>query len=157
MQFQIHKIICNDNCRNGITADKKQTCTHVTDNDFASLAAEFIAFERTQKSPSELFKALELWVDNPEFWAHCLSIEAKLHRHVPQWVRAHFLTLAQTQLRHLSHGKLRRPLADVFKRRARQLLDVCDIDGQVEMREEIRYLACKQLQFSADDKLMMLL
>ena len=147
MQFPVHKIICQYGCRNGLTSSNTQ-CTHIDENDISSLAREFSSYESTQKEPSELFKGLELWVDDVQFWAKCLSFDEKLHRHQPQWVRKHFSQLAKKQLTHLVHKKIKKNAQiELFKERAHQMLLLCNDQEYDSTLAELEYLFGKQLQF----------
>ena len=76
--FEIYKIICSEGCRKGLTT-KNELCSHLS--DIRKLAMELEAYESTQKVPSELFRQVELYVDDPQFWSACLEFDQKLQRH----------------------------------------------------------------------------
>ena len=147
MQFPVYKVVCQHGCRNGLTSSNTR-CKHINENDISSLAREFSTHESSQKQPSELFKGLELWVDDVQFWAKCLLFDEKLHRHQPEWVRRHFSILAKKQLTHLVHKKMKKNAQiDLFKERAQQILLLCNNQEHESTRTELEYLFGKQLQF----------
>ena len=146
MQFQINKIMCHNDCRNGLT-QAKQECTHINNADRSNLAIEFVTHERSRKIPSELFTTLSNYVEDVDFWSACLCFDQKLHRHQPKWVRRHFVELTMKQLRHLVHVKMNTKSIKLFKKRASQLLTLCENQSEEEsLMNELEYLFGKQFQ-----------
>ena len=105
-----------------------------------------MTFELKQKEKSELCKNLDIWVDDPEFWAQCCLFEEKLQRHCPKWVRNIFMEKAKSQMTRLASRKMKKSvLRKLFKARSEQL-ELIAIDQEL-VKEEIQFLVEKQLQF----------
>ena len=139
MNFNIQKIMCSEGCRNGLTV-RNENCSHL--KDLEKLAAELVDFECNQKVQSDLFIQLELYVDDPQFWAACLNFNEKLQRHKPVWIQKAFLATARKQLTHLSYRPLKKTTQKLFQLRSKQLLMIDE-----NAHDFIRYLLQKQTQF----------
>ena len=138
--FEVYKIVCSEGCRNGLTA-RNEICSHLTDVE--KLAGELMNYESNQKVPSELFRQIELYVDDPQFWSACLEFDQKLQRHKPAWVQQTFKLTAKKQLTQLSYRPMKKKSQQVlFKTRSEELLQL-----DANSHDEIRYLLEKQLQF----------
>ena len=139
MEFKIHKIMCTQGCRKGLTSTN-QNCTHLSDVE--KLAQELSNFEFNQKAQSDLFVQVELYVDDPQFWAACLNFTEKLQRHKPVWIQKAFVATTRKQLTHLSHRPLKKRALKLFQLRSKQLLLIDE-----NANDFVQYLLEKQTQF----------
>ena len=147
MSFPVGEIICDYGCRSGLTIDFSSVCGHINQKRLSELAFDFIKFESAQKEKSELCTNLDIWVDDPEFWAQCCQFDQKLQRHCPKWIRNIFVEKAKSQMTRLVSRKMKKTARALFEKRAEQLELIADsIDLEV-VKEEIRFLIEKQLQF----------
>ena len=144
MSFAIQKLLCNENCRNGLTSNN-DVCPHLLTHNIDELAAEFMAYECAQTRPSELFTHIVTWVDDPRFWAACLNFPSRLQRHAPRHIRDTFEEIAWRQLALLSYKPIKRAQKDLFMQRVGQLRAITMAPGETE--ERIKYYSEKQLQF----------
>ena len=147
MSFAVGEIICDFGCRFGLTADFRSICDHLCHDRLVELALEFMKFESNQKEESELCHNLDLWVDDPEFWAQCCQFESKLQRHCPKWVRNIFLQKTKSQMGRLVSRKMKKSTKVVFETRAKQMEMIADAYRQEDIKEEIKFFIDKQLQF----------
>ena len=147
MSFSVGDIICDSGCRAGLTSGFSSGCGHIDQNRMAELAFDFIKFESGQKEKSELCKNLDIWVDDPEFWAQCCQFDQKLQRHCPKWTRNIFIEKAKSQMTRLVSRKMKKSARALFEKRAEQLELIADSLDLEVVKEEIRFLVEKQLQF----------
>ena len=147
MSFPVDEIICDYGCRSGLTPSFSLTCDHIDQNRMTDLAFDFIKFESAQKEKSELCKNLDVWVDDPEFWAQCCQFDQKLQRHCPKWIRSIFIEKAKSQMIRLASRKMKKSARALFEKRAEQLTLIADTIDLEVAKEEIRFLIEKQLQF----------
>ena len=147
MSFPVGEIICDNACRSGLTADFTSACGHIDQGRMVELACDFMMFESRQKEKSELCKNLDVWVDDPEFWAQCCQFEHKLQRHCPKWIRIIFVEKAKSQMTRLVSRKMKKSARGLFEKRAEQLEQVTDARDIEMVKEEVRFLIEKQLQF----------
>ena len=138
-EFQIGDIYCKFDCRFGLTNRSFEICDHVCQTRMKELATELAEFEIDQKNPSELFKAVEIYVDDPKFWAFCLNFSSKLQRHSPVWVRNAFITSTKHQLLRLSGKYLTNSDQDLFLERIQQLLQITQYNKIENLDKDIEY------------------
>ena len=147
MSFPVGEIICDNGCRFGLTTGFTGICGHIDQDRMTELAFDFIKFESHQKEKSELCKNLDIWVDDPEFWAQCCQFDQKLQRHCPKWIRNIFVEKTKSQMTRLVSRKMKKSARALFEKRAEQLELIVDSRDLENVKEEIRFLVEKQLQF----------
>ncbi|CAG5111767.1 Oidioi.mRNA.OKI2018_I69.chr2.g6041.t1.cds [Oikopleura dioica] len=121
-EFQIRNIMCPFDCRYGLGNKNDSLCRHLKPVHLENLAAELLEFELSQVEPSELFKSVQLYVDDPEFWSNCLGLGEKLHRHAPVWIQEAFIESTRHQLLRLSGAKMDNNNYRLFIKRIEQLM-----------------------------------
>ena len=147
MSFPVGEILCDNGCRSGLINGFSSVCGHIDRNRMTELAIDFIKFESGQKEKSELCKNLDIWVDDPEFWAQSCQFDQKLQRHCPKWIRSIFIEKAKSQMTRLVSRKMKKSARALFEKRAEQLELIADSRDLEVVKEEIRFLVEKQLQF----------
>ena len=147
MSFPVGEIICDNGCRSGLNTDFSSGCGHIDHDRLVELACDFMRFESRQKEKSELCNNLDIWVDDPEFWAQCCQFEQKLQRHCPKWIRTIFVQKSKSQMTRLVSRKMKKSARGLFEKRAEQLEQIMDSRDIEMVKEEIRFLVEKQLQF----------
>ena len=147
MSFPVGEIICDNCCRFGLTTGFTGICGHIDHDRIVELAFDFMKFESRQKEKSELCKNLDIWVDDPEFWAQCCQFDQKLQRHCPKWIRNIFVEKTKSQMTRLVSRKMKKSARALFEKRAEQLELIVDSRDLENTKEEIRFLVEKQLQF----------
>ena len=138
-EFRIGDILCKLDCRFGLTDRDYEICDHVCDVRMKELAAELLAFEQSQKTPSELFEMVQIYVDDPKFWSFCLNFSSKLQRHSPVWVQNAFVNATKHQLLRLSGKELTKCDQQLFLQRIGQLLEITQYNRIENLEQDIEY------------------
>ena len=133
-EFQIRNIMCPFDCRYGLGSKNDSLCRHLKTVHLENLAAELLEFEILQDKPSELFKSVQLYVDDPEFWSNCLGISEKLHLHAPVWIQEAFIESTRHQLLRLSGAKMDNNNYRLFIKRIEQLMMLTTTGTTCEMQ-----------------------
>ena len=147
MSFPVGEIICDNGCRFGLSPGFTSICGHIDHDRIVELAFDFIKFESSQKEKSELCKNLDIWVDDPEFWAQCCQFDQKLQRHCPKWIRNIFIEKSNSQMTRLVSRKMKKSGRALFEKRAEQIELITDSRDLEMVKEDIKFLIEKQLQF----------
>ena len=138
-EFEIRNIMCPFDCRFGLTNKDESICGHLKTIQLEELAAELLEFEMCWSEPSELFKSVRFYVDDPEFWSKCLRFSEKLHRHAPAWIQEAFVESTRHQLLRLSGAKMNEKKEILFLKRVKQLALLTPSCDMNLLHDEINY------------------
>ena len=143
MSFPVSDLLC-DTCEKGLNK-KYRECPHVDKMQIVVLAEDFMNFEKNLKEMSELCQTLDIWIEDPRFWAQCLKLDEKLQRHAPKWVTKIFQTKCKSQMSKLASArKISAKILEIFSKRANELkLTATDHYESNIFQEETQYLLQK--------------
>lgn len=138
-EFEIRNIMCPFDCRFGLQNKSGLICRHLKTIHVEELAAELLEFELCWSEPSELFKTVQLYVDDPKFWSNCLRFSEKLHRHAPSWIQDAFIESTRHQLLRLSGTEMTKINEALFLKRVKQLMLLTSTCDMHLLHDEINY------------------
>ena len=137
--FELRDLLCSEECRFGLGYKDFKICTHLRKSRITELAAELVRFENEDSKPSELFKAVVIYVDDPEFWAECCNFKSKLQNHAPKWIQEAFISTTKHQLLRLSGKNLTKNDQLLFLERIDQLMAITQHSRIENLEQDIKY------------------
>ena len=133
-EFKANEIICQENCRFGLTAKMKK-CKHLQKSKISHWAKELANYETGEVTPTQLCKSLEIYVDDPDFWESAMINSKSRILHIEDI----FVTTAKHQLLRLSGSKLGKTEKALFLKRIEQLLDINSKSPIYGLEEDLQY------------------
>ena len=149
MEFKVEEIICQENCRFGLTGQMKK-CKHLQKSQVSHWATELAQNDAGELTPTQLCKAVEIYVDDPEFWEMVMKASKNQVAHIEEI----FVTYAKHQLLRLSGTKLRKAEKVLFLQRIEQLLEINSRKTIYGLEEDLQYYFFNLQRKSATDFVM---
>jgi len=118
-EFPVGNYLCS--CRFGLNSEN-ELCNHLETEHIENDISSFREHETALEKPSRLFQLLDMYIDNPEFWAHILDFQNKMQRNSKKWLRDSFISKSKSQLARLCGQKLDENRLRLFIVRIHQLL-----------------------------------
>ena len=138
-EFCLGDLFCKFDCRYGLGENDFELCSHVKPVRMKELADQLLAAEQSRERESDLFSTVQLYVDDPAFWAMCLDFKGNLQRHLPIWIRDEFVRTTKHQLLRLSGKRLKKCDQELFLERIEQLLAITEYKKIDCLEQDIKY------------------